>query len=228
MLEMKIVVDLDGTLSRANTFHRWTVATFLAPNPMHRNSLAVYLKCVWTFFATYGMRACRILSHHQMKGLLIAEFGRLAAELPVQQVERQLSTFANTIVARHLNSDVKAAIDRISHEAAEGPDAVALATAAPSLYANSVAEQLGFRCFATEIPLEGLRENPQMEWEDNRRAAKLQSVSLWLGSSPFVLFTDHVDDWPLIERAESVFLVNPSRQLVSRVKLLPKSYQLLT
>jgi phosphoserine phosphatase len=80
-----------------------------------------------------------------------------------------------------------------------------MVTAAPAEYANALSEAFGFsECLAT---LHG--RHPA--WEENARHIKCKRVMEALEegrvSRPLSLFTDHLDDLPLMAVADSVFLV---------------------
>jgi len=222
---MKIVVDLDGTLSRVNTFRAWTVRIFLMPNTIHRGR---WLGAIVSFSAFYLLRTLRVLDHVHMKRLFLVLSGLMMRRQPDRRtVEQAVHAFADWVVDRRLNPRVLERIRAIQKEFGLTNRDVAMATAAPRLYAQFIADRFGFDCLATEFSLNDALADPFKAYIENVGVHKRQAVNTWREGSPFILLTDHVHDWPLIEQAEQVILVHPARDLMDRARRLGTLHEVL-
>lgn len=222
-LEAKhLVVDLDGTLSKVNTFRRWTVGVFLFGRPVLD---ADALHALYSFVGIYVNRLARLLDHDGLRSAFITAWA-LRLRSPVGQSLQTLNeTFADTIVSRYLDPQVLNLVHRFRNTSPSGR--IVLATAAPAFYANRVGSILGLEVIATPVTDSLLREEPYGDWLPNSRGRKLVAVRQWLNAESFALVTDSCDDWPLIEAATSVYLVRAHRGLVERAKRLEKAIHLL-
>jgi len=223
---MKIVLDLDGTVCRTNTFRQWTLRTFLRPNALNQS---LYLRSVAVFVWFYLLRMLGLLSHRQMKGRFVARFAAMVGRASPLTTERYLREFAASMTGEYLNRQVIQEVCRLQNDPTTMSlrRDVALATAAPSFYAEYIAESLGWDCFSSEIDLDRISAKSADCWQENLGDMKLRSIRDWLEGDEFVLFTDHQDDWPLIELSALVYLVNPAAELVGRMVSAHKPFRML-
>ena len=223
--EFAIVVDLDRTLSRINTFRRWTVAAFLLPNAVN---LVAYPLFIVVFLTIYTLRALQIDDHEALKRRFLTSWGRALRHVGPRRAERFNERFAGRIVDRTLDSAVLAEVERIRAEREPAPPRVILATAAPALYAKYIAQELGFEYVASPVLDRELMAVPSFRWIHMCRDEKCTAVQRLLGPhATFVLFTDSRDDWPLMLLAKELYLVRPSRELVEEARTLETTLRCL-
>jgi HAD superfamily hydrolase (TIGR01490 family) len=130
------------------------------------------------------------------------------------------------IVARFADKTLRTnvylqALDRIAADRAEGHRLV-LATASYRLYAQAIADRLGFDDVIATGSLIGLdkRVHAKIDGENAYGPAKLRMIKAWMAGQgieredAFVRFySDHVSDWPALEWADEPFATTPSPKL---------------
>lgn len=177
-MKRAVVIDLDGTLVRCNSF-----SLYVRQMMWHCPMMMVYA----------AMRKLRLISHARAKQLIMA----------VNVTDTMVDAFVDV-----LQTYVRAEL--LKHDADE---VVVLATAAPNMYAEILAQRFGIKyCVASNV---GAPENKGEE--------KCESVKALLKRENLELYrviTDHVDDYPLLR--ENVngcnVLINPSEKTVSSLK----------
>ena len=188
-----IIVDLDGTLLRTNTFKEYIV--FILKYWYLRLDIAIVL------FFLVGLRKIRVISHETMKYyILLCTKSFMTA--------KRLSDFASLLMTK-VNSNVLSVIQQFR----DWGGVAYLSTAAPSSYASIIADRLNLEGYcATELPLR------DKEWHENVRDVKCKSTLDFLQEKGVVfdvLLTDHYDDLPLLKVAKSKnYLVNPNKKTV--------------
>ena len=127
-----------------------------------------------------------------------------------------VESFADRTVAANIRPGAHAALAR---DKAEGRRIV-MATASYRLYAEAIAERLGFDDVIGTGSIIGLDErvHARIEGENCYGAAKLQMVADWLGKSGFErghvrFYSDHASDAPVFEWADDPIAVNPQERL---------------
>lgn len=212
-----LVVDLDGSLARINTFRLWTVKAFLLDGPTNRHDRITSFA---TFVSTYTRRSLRVIDHEDLRRAFITAWGERIRRPGGPKGPEYHERFAHQIVSRHLNERV---LDLITKRQSEEPgQRVLLATAAPRFYAMYVASLLNLELCATDVTDDALRLDPSRTWEANAGEAKLAAVAESLQGSAFTVVTDSSADLPLIQASSAVYLVYPQRALVERVRALGK------
>lgn len=197
-----LVVDLDGTLVRTNSFRTWTMRHFVGAAAMQVGTRR-YVKRAAAFILLYGLRAMRIISHRRLKSLFLrvwAQTGGSSAEA---------TEYAEWLRVRYLNERVHEFV----RAALTAGEPVVLATAAPELYASPFAARLGMTVIATKPPDGNALCD---ETIGIRKAVKLRE---WLANQPgehtLTVITDHSDDEPMLALAHHCVIVGPNPRLRS-------------
>lgn len=221
---MKLVVDLDGTLSKVNTFRYWTIFAFLLPNKINKSN---FISSVFIFINLYLLRLINLLSHWQMKRLFIIYWGIMQTKNDsINHSVEFNQNFAKFIAKRKVNQKVLNTIKELISE--DKNLDVLLATAAPQFYAQHIANIFNMNCIASNILENDLQIDPFVQWKENVRENKFDNVKKQLLDEDFIIFTDHKDDFLLIKNAKKVYLVNPNNYLKEKVHLLNKDFITLT
>lgn len=180
-MKKAIIIDLDGTLLRTNTFSDYILYSCCQSLRSFRLDL-VFLLLLFSF-----LRKLRIISHARMKYLILRHTTTF-----MQQHNR-----INSFVAKELTYENPTVITHLHNYASQSYLTV-LATAAPSLYAELIASHYHFdHCLAT--PPASI---PYSQWRENKRQEKLHNVQKTLTSANAeisVVITDHSDDQPLLD-----------------------------
>jgi phosphoserine phosphatase len=183
------IFDLDGTILRINSFPRWVLHLIAGrvPELGLRRRLVLSLSCQWHLL----LRKLRRMDHDTLLRHLQTAWRSAAA--------RETGRFEAKLL-RHVRPNLAAVLEVV---AAERVDAI-LATAAAEEYAAGLGRRLGFRhVLATST---GRRaDEPCNSGERKRdRVLALLDQQGWRGR-PLMLFTDHIDDLPLMRECDIVF-----------------------
>lgn len=215
--DLLVLVDLDGTLVRGNSFHIWLrhmVTTGLRTLTLPARLASRLSIC---FFA--ALRLGRLISHARLKRACQRVWSSAMARSSDPAYE--LDSFLAALMRR---TDARIC-DWVSESQRDGAIAV-LTTAAPGDYASPLARRLGF---------DGVVATPQAHsepWSENLREAKRQNTAAYLQRMGWqrqrtILFTDHIDDLPLMRAVEEVCIVadaettsHIARQLDGTTRLL--------
>ena len=192
---MKIlVVDLDGTLYDCNTFHKYLIFRL-------KVSVRNYdLISLVVLGAIIFLRSIKLISHKRLKYLSM-----------------KMSNLSNKQIKEFVMS-----LERYKNIFPEFTDVTydlkILATAAPDIYARSIASMNNFEfCLATSFEGDGYKS-----FRENKGLNKKESLQFLLKTynrpSVDVFMTDHEDDIPVINLANHVVVVNPSKFLGSWLK----------
>lgn len=207
---MYVIVDLDKTLCRINTFRLWTISAFFLPNSV----TGIHFPFAFLLFNwLHLLRFLGILNHRALKLKFITYWNTL----PCSKREVFNRRFSDLISQKMINRDV---LSEVNKQKKETGCQLILATAAPAFYAKYIADRFGMRCLASDFI--------EDEWRENIGITKNESVKQEIGTTPFTLFTDHLDDWPLVEKAQTCFLVNPSKQLLQKAIDVEISFEVIT
>lgn len=194
-----VVVDLDGTLVDVNTFREYIL--FVTKQLLKQGKLLAAAKVI----TAVALRKTRFISHSEMKKRILVATRKI-------MTNDNLDLLVRGLLGR-LNVDV---FNKLERYRADGYR-VLLATAAPEIYARSLAEALRFDgCVATSDVA------PENEaWNENVGEVKLASVRDYVSSVEghiSVVMTDHYDDLPLMHYNTGMnILVNPSEKTVSAI-----------
>ena len=199
-----MVMDLDGTLYSANTFHLFlkymVYQAFRSMQWLWLIQLILYMV----------MRGLRMISHKRLKfhvlrhvhGLRNLDIGGFVASIDTYKRNWQTLIPADTEV-------------------------IILATAAPEIYSKIIADREQFTtCVATLM-----NSKVEEDFEENMGEVKLRNVNevlrqMGIPDIDYVM-TDHLDDWPLIKQASHTYLVQPSADLVRKVKAAELEYTIV-
>ena len=184
-----LVIDLDGTLYRINTFH------FFIRYLLNFSLKKLHLKLLSTLLKTIFLRLLKIVNHSKMKFLILKAI-KGYDEIDMEGFVFSLKEYRNQL--------------QIIEDATFGIKI--LATAAPDCYAKIIALNEGFDvCLATNTPVGNYRND-----FENVRNVKKQGVVHYLNSIEVnhldTMVTDHYDDLPLMKISKQVVLVNPSKE----------------
>jgi len=199
-----LVVDLDGTLFKVNTFHYFL--KFYSFSCLKTFNLLDLAKIISILIS----RLLRLASHSKMK----YEILNLASKMPNSFYEK----FVDSILShkRHITELNKDYDFRI------------LATAAPRGYAEIISRNENFdACIATNSPNSSFNE-----WFENSRDVKKENVMNLLSKKEIykidTLITDHIDDLPLMQVSQTVKIVNPGKNLIFELNQYQISYEVIT
>lgn len=212
-----VVVDLDESLARINTFRLWSFRAFLVDGP---TDLGDRLYAWSVFFSAYARRLLRLIDHTELRRVFVTSWGRRTRTAKGPDGATYNAQFADLVVTKYLDGQVLQLVEGLRRDDPEAR--VILATAAPEFYARRIAESLGVEVCATPITDEALLQDPSTPWTPNAGAAKLAAVETRLRGAAFVAVSDSSDDWPLIDAASAVYLVRPSESLLERSRALGK------
>lgn len=197
-----LAIDLDGTLLSTNTFRDYLL--YCGNVALHSFQLGIAFSILWWVM----LRKLRLVSHSRMKYALLRRTaifmnrnGRL--DQFVEQELTRVNTLARNLMEPYRNRGYL----------------LVLCTAAPSLYAHPIAENLGLDlCCATLLPSEVVIGQWQ-ECVGTQKVEALRRLLLVHKAELDVVITDHHDDLPLLNyNAEGRnILVNASAQ--TRMKL---------
>ena len=133
-----------------------------------------------------------------------------------RELKPLVESFADRTVASNIRPGARAAISR---DKAEGRRVV-LATASYRLYADAIADRLGFDDVIGTGSIIGLDErvHAKIDGENCYGPAKLRMVSTWLDKSGLErghvrFYSDHASDAPVFEWADEAVAVNPHVRL---------------
>ena len=180
-------MDLDGTLSKVNTFTLFVKVFFRMSAVSRLNLTGIVLA-----------RKLRFISHAGAKQRIVSLFRRKGDGAIIEKtVEKIVANIRHDLLRIALASDLSV-----------------LATAAPSLYARTLAERLGFGDVVATPP-----EGPECRGEG--KVAMLRRIGVYF-SDNVTVYTDHYDDLPLLEVNSGGIniLVNPSDETISKISEL--------
>ena len=203
------VYDMDRTVTRTATY-----TPFLLHCAMHRAPWRLlFLPFVIGSMLAYVLKLIdraklKEVNHHLLLG----------AKVHPRDLKPLVESFADKQVATNIRPGARAAIAR---DKAEGRRLV-LATASYRLYADAIAERLGFDDVIGTGSIIGLDErvHAKIDGDNCYGPAKLRMIAGWLeisglkGSHGHVRFySDHVSDQPAFEWADEPVAVNPHGKL---------------
>jgi phosphoserine phosphatase len=197
-----LVFDLDGTILCCNSFPLWTL--FLMTGRVgvrHRGLLSLRV------LSLLLQRKIGRLSHDEFQRCLQAAWQAATAGR-----DPDLTSRFEAVLLRRVRANMRACLDLIVERQL---DAV-LATAAAADYAEAFGRRLGFRHVLATRSGRSVGEPSNSGVMKRQRVVALLRDIGWCGR-PLILFTDHIDDLPLIQAcgvvcwfgsAESLAVVN--------------------
>lgn len=194
--------DLDRTVTRAPTFTPFLVHMALG-NPLRLLGVPLWVLAMLGYKAKlYGRKPLKQFGLRLLVGRVVKD--------------PALSPRIDRFVARQLARNIQAgARGQIAADRAGGVRLV-LVTAAPEIYAEAMAEALGFEaCIATRHLRDALGNLlSAIEGENNYAAEKVGRVAVWLsaqglarGDCHLTAYSDHASDAPILDFADVGVLV---------------------
>lgn len=197
-----LVVDLDGTLFKINTFHYFI--KYLC------------FKCVLSFNFSLLFQLLLALSSRLFR--THAEMKYQVLRLLQHRNDIDYLDFLNTIYIK------KRELTILKDETF---DIKILATAAPSCYAKIIAEKEQFDiCLGTDFPYSNFNST-----FENSKEVKKENVMNYLKGKNLnkidILITDHIDDLPLMKLARKTIIIRPSENLSHQLKQFSISFEVI-
>lgn len=207
-----LLVDLDGTLLRGNSFHMWL--RHILSGGLGTVGISARWRCRLLVLMATAMRAVRLIDHASWKYRLQAAWH--LAMTDSRDFRQEIDGFLAVLKAR---------IDRdlldVIHEAQTNGAVAVMTTAAPSEYAAPLAGDLGFDEVVTTPAFREERWCHNIGEVKCRRTLDLLDEKKWLDRRR-VLYTDHIDDLALIRESQEIFVVAASANDAERVgRLIP-------
>ena len=203
------IYDLDRTVTRRPTYTPFLLhcATRRAPWRL------LFLPAALLSMVAYALRlidraALKEINHRLMIG----------AHIRPRDLQPLVSSFADAQVKSNIRAGARAAIAR---DKSEGRRLV-LATASYRLYADAIADRLGFDDVIGTGSVIGLDErvHARIAGENCYGPAKLRMIAEWIEKSGLKhmcghirFYSDHVSDQPAFEWADEPVAVNPHAKL---------------
>lgn len=187
-----LVFDLDGTILPFNSFPRWVLFLIfgalpgLGWRPRGRLSLLAFRMLL--------LRKLGRLSHNELQRRLQA-----ACRTACIGYDQPLTNRFEAALQRKVRRNLLWLLQAIPDEAF---DAV-LATAAAAEYAEPLGSRLGFRHVLATQPERDVDDPPNVGLAKHDGVMNLLHTLGW-NDRPIVLFTDHIDDIPLIRQSNTV------------------------
>ncbi|MES2326081.1 MAG: HAD-IB family hydrolase [Pseudomonadota bacterium] len=203
------VYDMDRTVTRRPTYGPFLLHCAVRRAPWRLLLLPLVLLSVLAYAARLIDRASLKEINHR---LLIGQRVHLSALRPL------VDSFADKQVATNIRPGARKAIAR---DKVQGRRLV-LATASYRLYADEIAERLGFDDVIGTGSIVGLDErvHAKIGGENCYGPAKLRMIASWVEASGLKgahghvrFYSDHVSDWPAFEWADEPVAVNPHGKL---------------
>lgn len=200
-IERLAVFDFDGTIIPFNSFRLYIV--YLPLLLLVSGNLSGFTAVVSLVYK----KATGRISHLQLKRALV--------DLSVGLKNLAFARFLFLLCRSNIKNEIRL-YKRIGCT-------TCLSTAAPSAYANRVAELLG----VDQVFAYGDGRFSWGEGGDNVGSTKLRNIDVYFGSGCYVIevmYTDHSDDIPLLETAKRKVIVKPRKeQYLKIVTLFPEA-----
>jgi phosphoserine phosphatase len=206
-----LVFDLDGTILRVNSFPAWVL--FLIAGRMPGLGIRRRLALSLTSQAWLLRRKLRAASHDDLLHALQQCWQRTAGSQGAALAER----FATAMLAQMRPSMATV----LAWVRAERKDAI-LATAAAADYAEGLSTRLGFRHVLATPKDRSIGAPGNVGVHKRDQVLALLAAKGWR-ERPMILFTDHVDDLPLIRESSVVYWFGAGAALptVANVRFIP-------
>ena len=203
------VYDMDRTVTRRATYTPFLLHCALRRAPWRLLFLPVVILSMLAYLVKLIDRAkLKEINHHLLLGRTIHP----------SDLKPLVDSFADTTVRGNIRPGARKAIARDKEEGRR----LVLATASYRLYADAIAERLGFDDVIGTGSIIGLDErvHARIEGENAYGAAKMRMIAAWVESSGLLgkhghvrFYSDHVSDAPAFEWADEPVAVNPHGKL---------------
>jgi HAD superfamily hydrolase (TIGR01490 family) len=203
------IYDMDRTVTRQATYTPFLLHCALRRAPWRLLFLPVVAGSMLAYVARLIDRAKLKEINHRLL---------LGATIHPRDLQPLVESFADKQVATNIRPGARAAIAR---DKAEGRRLV-LATASYRLYADTIAQRLGFDDVIGTGSVIGLddRVHAKIAGENCYGPAKLRMIADWVGKSGLKgahghvrFYSDHASDRPAFEWADEPVAVNPHGKL---------------
>jgi phosphoserine phosphatase len=206
-----LILDLDGTVLSENSFPCWALHLVRARFPHLRAPRRWRISC--SAVAMVAARKLRLMSHEWLKWRLQALW--------------QIATAGDGGAAEHdivqeLVRIVRPELMPVLAAVAAGQVDAILATAAPGEYADGLGHRLGFADVLT-TRCGRAKPNPDNSGPYKRDAVMSLIVGRGWLDRPRVLFTDHVDDIPLMRVCQTIYWFGPDAGLAAIMQAVPSA-----
>jgi HAD superfamily hydrolase (TIGR01490 family) len=201
------IYDMDRTVTRHATYTSFLLHCAARRAPWRLLLLPLVVLAMLTYVA-------KLIDRGRLKEIchrLLLGHKRHPAEL-----KPLVDSFAERTVASNVRPGARAAIARDRSEGRR----VVMATASYRLYAEGIAERLGFDDVIGTGSIIGLDErvHAKIDGENCYGPAKLRMVTDWLAKSGFErghvrFYSDHASDAPVFEWSDEAVAVNPHSRL---------------
>ena len=203
------IYDMDRTVTRRATYTPFLLHTAVRRAPWRLLFAPIVLLSMLAYAVRLIDRAkLKEINHHLLLG----------SKIHPRELQPLVESFADKQVATNIRPGARAAIVR---DKAEGRRLV-LATASYRLYADAIAERLGFDDVIGTGSIIGLDErvHARIAGENCYGPAKLRMIAEWVEVSGLKgvhghvrFYSDHVSDRPAFEWADDPVAVNPHGKL---------------
>ena len=203
------VYDLDRTITR-----RATYTPFLIHCALRRQQWRLlFVPFVLLAMLAYGMG---LFDRGRLKE--ISQALLIGRHIHASELKPLAQSFADATLARNVRPGARRAIDRDREQGRR----LVLATASYRLYADAIAERLGFDDVIATGSVIGLDERVHAKIADDNcyGPVKLRMIAEWVDKSGLTgthghvrFYSDHVSDQPAFEWADEPVAVNPHGRL---------------
>ena len=210
-----VFFDLDGTISRRDTFKEILFFTLLV-RPIRLTLIPFSL----IDFLLYKLK---IISNTEVKKGLLK---RVFSSMECNKLEIISNRYTRFFLKHNVHIDALSAIEK--HKA-KG-DFLVLVTASFDFYVESLGRELGFDfIISTRAEISGSKLTGIIDGENCYGEEKINRINQSLNLSDYrekICYTDHHSDIPLLNSCDKKFVVNPSS--VFRAKYFGKNMRVLT
>jgi HAD superfamily hydrolase (TIGR01490 family) len=203
------IYDMDRTVTRRPTYTPFLLHCAVRRAPWRLVLVPLVALSMLAYVARLIDRAkLKEINHHLLLG----------RHIHPRDLQPLVNSFADTQVRTNIRPGARRAIAR---DKAEGRQLV-LATASYRLYADAIADRLGFDDVIGTASIIGLDErvHARIAGENCYGPAKLRMIAEWVGESGLKgmhghvrFYSDHVSDQPAFEWADEPVAVNPHGKL---------------
>jgi HAD superfamily hydrolase (TIGR01490 family) len=203
------IYDLDRTVTRRPTYTPFLLHCAMRRAPWRLLFLPLVLASMLAYVLRLTDRAkLKEINHHLLLGRTIH----------ARDLKPIVESFADKQIATNIRPGARAAIAQDKEEARR----LVLATASYRLYADAIAERLGFDDVIGTGSMIGLddRVHARIAGENCYGPAKMRMIADWVETSGLKgahgrirFYSDHVSDQPAFEWADEPVAVNPHGKL---------------
>ena len=203
------IYDMDRTVTRRATYTTFLVHCAVRRAPWRLIFLPLVILSMLAYVARFIDRATLKEINHRLL---------LGGQIHPRDLKPLVDSFADKQVESNVRPGARVAIARDKSEGRR----VVLATASYRLYAEAIAERLGFDDVIGTLSMIGIddRVHARIAGENCYGPAKLRMITDWVEKSGLSgkhghvrFYSDHVSDAPAFEWADEAVAVNPHGKL---------------